>query len=208
MSIFAVITADVIDSKLYPEAIRTLRAKVQQLILPGLHVSFTVSRGDELQGVVNDFNQIPLILRHLRFRCRPLKLRVGIGIGTVEPWETSVTSWDMDGSAFRLARDAEESIKNVKAPKTIISSNNSSVDHIVNTIYNLTDLIVSQWTEEQWQAIFAYESCGTFEKAGEVLKISLQNVHKRCQAAHWSEVQSTENSLGKIFAQHFQAEGK
>lgn len=203
MKLFAVITGDVIDSKKYPNTMEMLKEKLNKIQTSGLYTPFYVSRGDELQAVCDNLSLLPVIIRNLRYICRPLKIRLGIGIGSVNNPSPGQNSWDMTGAAFVLARKALDTIVKSKTPETVLASDDSFFDRVFNSIYSLIDTIVNSWTPSQWEAVQAYETDRTFVKAAGVLKIAWQNVQKRCQAAKWDVIKKVEEDLGILFEQKF-----
>lgn len=197
-SLVAVITADVIHSRRAVD-----RAALQRHLAEGLArfnrsereellVPFTLSRGDELQGVLLDPTRVLRLARHLRFHLWPTPLRVGIGIGTVSTPVSTESSWLMDGPAFHAARAALEAGTHRGKPQLAFRSGDPEMDEVLNAICGLVDALQSRWTTAQWTAIDAYERLSTFERAGRVLGVSLQNVEKRCSAARWSAVRQAE----------------
>lgn len=199
MKLFAVVTADVIDSKKYPEVTRDLKAVLPKLHGEGLVNPFTVSRGDEIQAVYEQWEKLPGAIRQLRFFCRPYALRVGVGIGPVDSnWVPGLSSWEMNGPAFIQARQAIDMVKKEKTQRTVWLTGVSEIDLAVNTIYGLMDAIMAEWTKEQWEAVHTYQEAGTLEKAAEILGIAHQNVFKRCQAAKWDRIREAESQLANL----------
>lgn len=203
MKLFAVITGDVIDSKKHLDSLETLKEKLNQIQVSGLYTPFSVSRGDELQAVCDKLSLLPVIIRNLRYACLPLRIRLGIGIGSINNPDLSQNSWDMTGPAFVLARKALDSIEKSKIPETVLVSEDLCFDRAFNSIYSLTDTIVSGWTPNQWEAVQAYETDRTFVKAAGELKIAWQNVQKRCQAANWGVIKKVEQDLASLFEDRF-----
>lgn len=197
MQRITVVTADVIESKNAGEYKLSLKRELSELQHPKLLSRFTLSRGDEIQGVLEGWLQTPEIVRQLRFACRPLKLRVGIGIGAnAEPIE--VNPWNMDGPAFHLARSALDKVKRNKEPSTNIKTGSPELDDILNCIWLLIDARQNKWTDKQWEAVQAYEKYKTYEEASKNLRIRLQNVQKRCHAADWHQIKIAEKTLAKM----------
>lgn len=203
MQLFAVITGDVIDSQKHPAHLETLKEKLSQFATPGLDTPFHVSRGDELQAVCGELSLLPVIIRNLRYVCRPLTLRLGIGIGRIENHTPGRNSWDMTGPAFVLARQALDLIKKSKIPQTVLVSEDPFFDRVFNMVYSLADTIVNGWTPRQWEAVQAYEASRTFVKAAGELNIAWQNVQKRCQAAKWDVIKRVEQELGHLLEERF-----
>ncbi|NPV54593.1 MAG: hypothetical protein HPY71_13930 [Firmicutes bacterium] len=197
-----VITADIIQSRLARDLVLSLPEKLSRLTHPLVATTFSMSRGDEIQAVCRGYLQAPEVVRQLRFFCLPLRLRVGIGVGELENNYWSPNPWDMNGSAFVRARESLESLesrgKGVQAytrTRTVVSSGNKDFDSVVNAILVLMDTIQDRWTQAQWDAIHAYERLGTYSEAGKALGIALQNVQKRCKAAHWAAVRQAEEAI-------------
>lgn len=203
MKLFAVITGDVIDSKKHPGYLEILRENLSQIHTPGLYTPFNPSRGDELQAVCEDPSLLPVIIRNLRYVCRPLKIRLGIGIGQIDNPASSGNSWDMTGPAFIFARQALDLIKKSKIPQTLLVSEDPFLDRVFNMVYSLADTIMNGWTPRQWEAIQAYEAGRTFVKAAGELNIAWQNVQKRCQAAKWDVIKRVEQELGHLLEERF-----
>ncbi|MEW6242972.1 MAG: hypothetical protein AB1497_01630 [Bacillota bacterium] len=103
----------------------------------------------------------------------------------------------MDGSALHLSRQALDSLKSSRVPATRFAGQMGNVWELVN-FYTLLDAIQSRWSERQWQAVHAYETEGTLERAARLLGISPQNVSKRCRAASWKTVWEAERCLNSV----------
>ncbi len=201
----AVITMDVIGSKqllsrgyskngFYRSADRASEAMADRLL-----TRFSISRGDEIQGIIESPADIPVTVRNLRYFFLPALLRIGVGIGETDLPLVYDSSWEMDGQAFHRAREALDAERDIKTPCTRISSGQSDMDSAANVIYLLADAIESKWTMPQWQAVYAYESCGTYRAAGEMLGVAAQNAAKRCKAAKYGALREGEEYLSRIF---------
>ncbi len=198
MAGITVITADIIDSRSHPEeCLRTLGGRLEKIVHPMLATEFTISRGDELQGVCRGILAAPELIRWLRYACRPFVLRIGVGIGPA-PATMERSSWNMSGEAFFRARAALDVLKPGKRPRTFLISGEDRLDTIANAVFDLIDAVLSRWTAGQWEAVAAYEREGRFEAAGRALGVALQNVEKRCRAAHWQAVRAGEEALGRL----------
>jgi hypothetical protein len=199
-----VVTADIIESRSAGDYKKSLKRKLDELRHPALLSPFTLSRGDEIQGVLEGWLRAPEIVRHLRLACRPLELRVGIGIGLqAEPLEAN--PWEMDGPAFHRARSALDGAKRKKERSTTVRTGSPELDDLLNCIWLLIDVRQAKWTDKQWAAVQAYEKYATYEEASKKLGISLQNVQKRCRAADWQELKAAEKTLARteIYAAWF-----
>ena len=75
---YTVITADVIDSRRQAITVEEKKDALSALAYPGLLTPLTISRGDEIQAVLEGVVLPMDLVRQLRYLCRPLGLRIGI----------------------------------------------------------------------------------------------------------------------------------
>lgn len=197
-AMYTVITADIIDSKrkfYRPEEILQLEEKLaifNEEVQEELVARFTLSRGDEVQGLIRSPERILSLLRKLRYRFYPLEIRIGVGIGDISTPIVEEDSWAMNGEAFHLAREALDLVKDQRWTKTHLRSILPLFEKSVVPILKLLDIIQDKWTAQQWEAIHLYEKTGTLKKTAEQLGIAFQNVEKRCVAARWQVVKEVE----------------
>lgn len=197
MQRITVITADVIGSRGAGVAPNFLATNLAQISHTHLLLAFSVSRGDELQGIMQGWLAAPELVRVLRMHCRPLELRIGLGLGCYEGVLKS-DSWKMNGPAFFRARQALETISEKKEAATRISTGFTGLDSVLNSAWIMLDTVISGWTPGQWEAVNAYERAGTFAAAAKVLGVAPQNVQKRCKAAKWNQVRQAEKGLAQL----------
>lgn len=191
-----VLTADVIDSRKVGLDQDTLTRSLNELTHPALLVPFAVSRGDEVQGIMSGWLSAPQLVRMLRWRCLPHKLRVGIGTGYYDG-RLEADPWKLSGPAFFQARKALESIAASKNPATRVVTGEDGLDTLINSVWLLFDTLMSRWTPGQWEAVMTYEQAGTYAAAAKTLGVAAQNVQKRCKAAHWQQIRQAEQGLSQ-----------
>ncbi|NLY88011.1 MAG: hypothetical protein GX085_00050 [Firmicutes bacterium] len=192
---FTVITADVIASRRQAISVEEKKEALSAIAYPGLLTPFAISRGDEIQAVLEGAALPMDLIRQLRYLCRPLALRIGIGIGRVTSGLGNKTSWAMNGPAFFRSRRALEGLKKERRAFTGLQTGDEEFDRLAGALLLLIDVIASRWTDAQWEAIMTYEEKGVYRKAAEVLGIAYQNVEKRCRTARWWAVQKAEAAL-------------
>ena len=114
----------------------------------------------------------PQLVRMLRWRCRPLQLRIGLGLGchsgALEP-----DPWKMSGPAFTGRARPWKALKE-NSRGTRGGDGNDRLDPVVNSLLLLLDTLMARWTEGQWQAVMTHEQAGTFAQAGEILGVAAQ----------------------------------
>jgi len=198
-----VITADVIDSQKQTAFSKMIRERLKTMDFPGLEFPFALSRGDEIQGVLPETRGVLSIVRRLRYYLKPLEIRVGIGFGRIEQIiEKARTSWDLTGEAFFCSREALDRLKDEEIPKTVFHSGVSLKDLSVNSILELLDIMMNDWTDLQFKYVIFYEKLGTYEKVGKALNVSAPNVQKACKRANWETVNRIEENVDKIIKNH------
>ncbi len=114
---------------------------------------FTITLGDEFQGLFKDGNGLLHILDEISFSLRPIGLRFGIGVGTLTTEVDPTTSIGADGPAYWKAREAIEFIhKNNDYGRANIHLSVQEQDdtvNLINQILKLTALQVSGWRDSQ-----------------------------------------------------------
>ena len=221
MNIYAVITADVVHSresdilknKEYSNVKEFLDERINELNLKleisklGILTRVSASRGDEIQVVCKNLKDVPMLIRWLRYYCLPLKLRVGIGIGSIDYFSDIESyansplyydSWDMNGEAFYLARNAVDSLKEEKDLATSIRVRDQHNTTVLQTMYDLIDGYIRRWSMSQWKSIHAYSENETYDIAAKELAISATGVYKNCSSANWKLISKAEENLSYI----------
>ncbi len=205
--IYMAITADIIDSRAFlgsgKAAQRSeLRERLEKMRDSDTVMPFAVFRGDEIQGLFRINPRFPQMIRHLRYACRPLKLRIGIGIGIIDEQDRppSDNPWESTGEAFFFAREALDPLKSEKQPRTRLRCADRAIQNTVNVVFELLDAHLQNWTPRQWEAVHAYEAYGTLAQAGQSMGIAFQNVSKLRQKAHWKSIAYAEQYLGQLIA--------
>jgi len=209
---WVVLTADIIGSRRVAPR-ESLRDNLVQALVHinntwahDIVVPFSLLAGDEIQGVVRPGPFAFCMPRRLRWAMRrlavkpPILLRVGVGWGFIETPLSASRSWEMDGPAFHYARAALRAAKAARSEATRFACGDPLHERWANIVLALTDALMGQWTRAQWEAVDAYERRGTYASAAKELGIALQNVQKRCSAAHWSVVYEAERWLGESLA--------
>ncbi len=193
-----VIILDVIGSKKDLAFTSAIREKVRNIDREFFEYPPSVSRGDEIQAVLLPGVDLGKALRHLRYELLPYKLRIGIGFGRIEIPEDSVSSWDLSGEAFFNARDGVEELEKARQTSLCFLSGDERLNLCVNTILELMNVIINDWTQTQFRYVLLYEEYGTFDRVSEVLDVSSQNVHKACKRANWDVVKRAEQNMEGI----------
>ena len=92
------------------------------------------SSGDEFQGLFKNTSSAFAYIRSLQLYLYPIRVRCGIGYGTVKYLEPEWNSNYIDGNAYYNARDAIKAIPGTSSSDLIIFNTQNSMDKIINTI--------------------------------------------------------------------------
>jgi len=114
---------------------------------------FTITLGDEFQGVFKESIKLLRILDEITFSLQPIRIRFGIGVGTLTTELDPDSSIGADGPAYWKAREAIEFVhKNNDYGRANIHLEVEDPDcsvELINEILKLTALQVSGWRDSQ-----------------------------------------------------------
>jgi hypothetical protein len=184
--IYAVITADIVGSTEYYKAngkplrprLLEVLGKVNSLHADSLAVPFTITLGDEFQGLVASPADSPRIVHDLRLQLSPLKCRIGVGIGPIVS-ELAESTSQMEGLAFAMSREALDQASKAKSGVTRYRCEDASVEHTSNTISLLMDAIQGRWTQKQWEALRLYSELADVSKVAASIGVKPPSVEDR-----------------------------
>jgi hypothetical protein len=207
-SVEGVLIADVIHSSrrkhlsaLLAEGLR--RANRVHLQKKLIRVPYAVTAGDEFQTVVTSIKMVPELIFDLRRRMRPLDLRIGIGIGTIQGRVRAPVN-RLVGGAFSNAREAIAAAKKAghAYPRlTAFRSSKGSFDRITNLVYGLNDTLVMDITEEQWRALNAYVDSNGVESAARKLRVNISTLSRNLRRSHFRQLVETAETMETFFGE-------
>lgn len=205
--VYAVITADIVGSTEYYKATgKPLRpilldalARVNQRHQDDLAVPFSITLGDEFQGLVADVAKCPRVIHDLRLQLSPLKCRVGVGIGSIVS-DIAESTTQMEGLAFSMSRDALGTAEKAKSGLTVYRVEDSMLERTANAMSLLIDVIQSRWTDKQWEAVRLHGELGGVLKAGLELGVKSPSVEDRLRPTSWREVEQGVDALSNLLS--------
>jgi hypothetical protein len=165
-----------------------------------IEAPFTITRGDEFQGVVGNLNQAFDIILEFERLLFPLQLRYGLGKGTIQKMGSALPI-EMDGPAFHNATSALDEAKR-KKNFIQVESGNPCLDVMLNNVLLLMYAIKSRWNQINFQRYWMYKELGTFEKVAQREKVSAQAVWDSMQNMRVQEILQVEKSLRVFLEEH------
>lgn len=135
------------------EQLKSVLDKVNRDYADALASKFTLTLGDEFQGVFRSGNNVLRLLDEIIFNLKPVELRFGIGIGSLKTALDPNASIGADGPAYWNARKAIEiAHKNNdygRANIELCAEGEQELVELVNQILKLTAFQASGWRESQ-----------------------------------------------------------
>lgn len=204
---FVAITGDLVRSREIKERskiqskIKSILEKVNRRFGKVILVKFSITIGDEFQGLITSLKQSYSIIKEINKYLYPLNICFGVGEGKIST-KIGKRTTEMDGECFFLSRKAL--IKAKKRRQSLIyQTNNNSRDIFINTIIMLQDAIKQNWKDLHYQRVWEYEKYGTTEKVAKKKGVSSQAISKALRVAKYSEIKRAEevivNSLETTF---------
>ncbi len=156
---------------------------------------FTITLGDEFQGLLVTPIKILEIINYIKFRIYPVRSRFGIGIGEINTRIDPDESLGADGPAYHRARNMINFIKkNEKSKKTALGDiridigKGSPIIESVNSTLNLLYFIESRWTLKQRNSIMdSYYYGLTQGEIAEKSGLNQSTVHRSLKASGYFE---------------------
>ena len=134
--------------------LKSVLDKVNRDYADALASKFTLTLGDEFQGVFRSGNNFLRLLDEITFSLKPVELRFGIGIGSLKTGLDPNASLGADGPAYWNARKAiEKAHKNNdygRANIELCADGEQELVELVNQILKLTAFQASGWRESQF----------------------------------------------------------
>lgn len=196
---YCVLTADIHQSRLaanrkeLQEKIEAQLQTVNQTFANFIKVPFTITLGDEWQGIVQDLPVAYEIAAHFIEKFHPVRLAIGIGEGKIE------TAWrerssEMDGEAFHRSRNALEEAR--QKNRTIrFATSHTNEDILLNAILFLLQIQREGWTEKQFQKFCVYKEFRNTIKTAEIIGVSQSDIHQTLTAIQADSYLEAEKDL-------------
>jgi hypothetical protein len=208
--LWGVVVADVVGSTrtrdvrtlLGPKLRIATMAHVQE---KRIRLPYAVTAGDEFQTVVRGLDQIPELLFDLRRRMRPLRLRIGVGIGVISGRLKPPVN-ELTGQAFEFARAAIDRAKQARARSdrsTSFQSTNQRFDLMAHLVYSLHDALVGNRSEKQWETIDAFLAKKRVDRAARALRLNASTASRNLSRSHFWESLETIEVMKKVIDASF-----
>jgi hypothetical protein len=198
MKLYLAVIADVIDSRHSPE-MTDIAARLERLNSDcSPLVPFKCFRGDEIEAVLDPSTDVMKTIRALKYRLRPLKVRIGLGFGILDDADGTLPHdpFALNGEAFFEARKAIDLIKNrYKDQESIVLR---SARHDAASFPGWDILlryychVLNRWNADQWDAVMNYDKLGSMAEAANRLSKKPQSIQRSLDRARWDLIRDSE----------------
>jgi hypothetical protein len=209
---YAVLVADVVGSRIR----RDLRALLGQRLeaasrahLRGkfIRLPYAITAGDEFQTIVGSCARVPELIFDLRELMRPLRLRVGIGIGRV-PGRVRGPVNRLGGEAFQFARTALEGVKRGEGNKikvlTGFKTKDAVFDSTANLIYALQDTLLMKVTEKQWETITVFRKKRRLQATAKAMRLDMSTVSRNLKRGYFWQAEQVMKGMGLLMEERWE----
>jgi hypothetical protein len=207
----AVLIADVVGSRARPNLRALLgqrleRASRAHLRGKYIRLPYAITAGDEFQTIARSCAQLPELIFDLRERMWPLRLRMGIGIGTV-PGRLRAPVNRLGGEAFQFARTALEGVKRGDGNKvkvlTRFKTQDAVFDSTTNLIYALQDTLLLKITEKQWETIAVFRKKRRLQATAQVMRLDMSTVSRNLKRGYFWQVEQAMKGMRILLEQRW-----
>lgn len=214
----AVITADLVDSSNYSEAIldeilKNLNSEFEKLQQEyGEEIDFKIYRGDSFQGVVSKFQHSLKIALQLKSLINKVKLKnqkpanpladvkIAIGIGSFDYKGDSIA--ESNGQAFQFSGRTLDDMKN-ESRKIRLKTPSGNLNSEFEASLFLLDAIMEKWSQASAEVVYFLLKGMKETEIARILNISQSAVNQRKKACGWEAISVLLKRFENITAQSF-----
>jgi hypothetical protein len=168
-----------------------------------LAAGFSVSLGDEFQGLLADPSALPQVLAHFDDTLPRLSIRYGVGWGRIATAPRSLAV-SMDGPTFHHARQAIETGKR-GARWVMVQGFGTTDDCVLNALFRLMGVIRSSWSLTQAETVFLLRRLGAQKAVAEARAVSPSTVSEALAAARHEPLREAEEAVVALLRDHLHA---
>ncbi len=181
---------------------------------PSIASQFTVTLGDEFQGLLGEASQICHLMDTVITGLYPVKVRFGIGIGSMSTAIDPKLSLGADGPAYWAARRGIEYIhdnNDYGSSRACLYTSNPSQSRLINSALAANGLILDGWRSTQMEVLQALVDSGLYSpefeqvKLADYMKLTPASLQKRIKGSgvkvyirNGMAISEAINKLGKL----------
>lgn len=179
------------------ERLKGLLVEVNAIYADMIAARFTITLGDEFQGLLTDPAPLLSIMDRIRLSIYPVKIRFGVGIGTMSTAVDASAAIGADGPAYHAAREGLRTVKemNGRYEQPFVDTLFYKCDatgriylsmDMLNANLSLAGAIREKWTPKQYEVIAALEAGGApLRSLAEQIGVNHSSLQRRLDKANY-----------------------
>lgn len=211
-SAYVAVIGDIVNSReisnrdLVQRTLNDILQDMNNLYKEDISSKFMITLGDEFQGLLHRGSNLIKIIEEIEYRMYPVKIRFGIGVGSI----TTDINYEMplgaDGPAYYYAREMIEDIKSFRdKPEECdfkIKSESNETDLLFNTISLLLSSMKRKWTDRQRDIVHSsYYFTARQTKIAEMFGVSQAAVQKVLKTADYRQYKIAMDTMAKVLGE-------
>lgn len=198
------------ERKIFQEKLSKTLDEVNQIYSGSISSKFTITLGDEFQGLLHSGEHIMNIIQYIKKEVYPVKIRFGIGVGSISTDINYEISIGADGPGYYKARDCVDELKMLEKKKESafgdiqikIDGDNYLQELSLNSLFKLMYSIEKNWTEKQRQIVnyILFERVSQTNVA-EYFNVTPSNIQQILSKTHYYAYKEAFDSINKILSE-------
>ncbi len=203
---YCAVIGDIVGSKKLKEQRNQVQEKFKDVISKVnnkysqyIESKFTITLGDEFQGLLNDASISYEIIQYIKENMMPVNLVFGVGIGTMETTFSKDISIGSDGPVYHYARKMCERAK--KKKPSICYYSDSFEDELINSTIYLIESSIQRRTAIQLEVVKLYKEGKTQNEISKILEKDQSTISRILKNSFYDEVRFAEKQIIEVLAQ-------
>lgn len=194
----------------FQKKLNNILNEINEIYSDSISSNFTITLGDEFQGLLHSGGHVMDIIQYIKKESYPIKIRFGIGIGTITTDINSMISIGADGPGYYKARESIEQLKILekKSESTYgdvlikIDGDNNLQELSLNSIFKLMYCIEKEWTKRQREVVnyVLFERKNQTETAY-YFNVTQSNIQQILSKTHFYTYKDALDSVNKILSE-------
>lgn len=213
---YVAIIGDIVESKKIvdrdkvQEKLNLVLEKINQRYSGDIASKFTITLGDEFQGLLNKGANVIKIITEIENELYPTSVRFGIGVGDITTRVNPDIAIGADGPGYYQARRAIEYLKKGEKMNQSGKANirlaadgkEQSSTELINTIFSLVTALKTSWTERQREIVWMMLQCSSSQvNVAKKLGIQQSSVQKGLANANYYTYKDAMNTAEKALSE-------
>lgn len=198
------------ERNIFQKKLAEVLNKVNEIYFDSISSKFTITLGDEFQGLLHSGQNLMEIIYYIKKEIYPVKIRFGIGVGEISTLINPEISIGADGPGYYKARESIEYLKLLESKKEKslsdiqirIDGDNILQESSLNTILKLMYSIEICWTKKQREVVnyILFEKVNQ-TKASQYFHVTPSNIQQILAKSHYYAYKEAFDTINKILSE-------